>query len=286
MARKKIKKHLPAGEVGYGFGFNGVNQYVSVPDNAAWGFGTNAFSIDLWANFSANSGTYALLANDEGGGSTSKWIFWLNGTTLQLHVNSPTNGAFYIGSASFTPTLCQWYHLALIRNGDSFLFYNDGILVSSNTSPVIIPTPNAPLTIGQAEGAFNLSGLLDDVRIYDRALNYSEIQAIYRAGTNGMCAASPLMFSGPPCCNESNGVVLNACLRSSQSYRIQANTNLGSTNWVVPHKLHRRQRPGVLLHKPCGNQSSATVLSDCIPVKRAEEFRWMVDVHGELIIRV
>jgi hypothetical protein len=221
------------GEVGYAFSFNGVNQYISVPENTAWGFGTNAFTVEFWADFSASGGTCALIANDQGGGNTSKWIFWLNGSTLQLHVNSPTNGAVYIGSANFNPTLGQWYHLALIREGSAFLFYNDGILVSSNASTVVIPTPNAPLTIGQAEGGFNFSGSLDDIRIYNRALNFSEIQAIYRAGADGMCAVLPLMFSGAPCCSTNNGVVLNASLRSGQSYRLQSNTNLASTNWIV-----------------------------------------------------
>ncbi|MGA2751145.1 MAG: C10 family peptidase [Verrucomicrobiota bacterium] len=220
------------GEVGGAFSFNGVNQYVSVPNSPAWGFGTNAFSIDLWANFSATGGSPAFLANDEGGGCTYKWIFWLNGSTLQLHVNTPTCDASYIGSASFTPTLGQWYHIALTRDGSTFLFYIDGLLVSSDTNSVVIPSPDAPLTIGQAEGGFNFCGLLDDIRIYNRALAFSEIEAIYRAGTNGMCAPAPLMFSGPPACGKTKDVVLNAALRSGQSYTLQATTNLASTNWI------------------------------------------------------
>jgi uncharacterized repeat protein (TIGR03803 family) len=221
------------GEVVSAFSLNGVNQYISVPDNPAWGFGTNAFSIDLWANYSALGGSPAFLANDEGGGSTYKWIFWLNGSTLQLHVNTPSGGATYIGSASFSPTLGQWYHIALTRNATNFLFYINGSLVSSNASAVVIPTPNAPLTIGQAEGSFNFSGLLDEIQIYNRALSPAEIQAIYQAGTNGMCPPTPLMFTGVPNYSKANGVVLNASLRSGQSYRIQSNTNLASTNWIV-----------------------------------------------------
>jgi hypothetical protein len=221
------------GEAGYAFSLNGLNQYVSVPNNTMWGFGTNAFSIDLWANFSAVGGTSAFLASDEGGGSTHKWILWLNGSTLQLLVQTPPGGATYIGSASLSPAFGQWYHIALIRSGSSFQFYNDGILVSSNSSTVVIPTPNAPLTIGQAEGEFHFSGLLDDIRIYNRALSFSEIQAIYRAGTNGMCAPTSVMFTCPPSCSKTSGVILSASLRSGQSYHVQANTNLGSTNWIV-----------------------------------------------------
>jgi Concanavalin A-like lectin/glucanases superfamily/Immunoglobulin domain len=220
------------GEVGYAFSLNGVNQYISTPNNPVWGFGTNAFSIDLWANYSAVSGSPAFLAADEGGGSTHKWIFWLNGSTLQLHVGVVTN-AYYIGSANFSPNVGQWYHIALTRNGNTFLFYTNGNLASSNTATVVIPTPNAPLTIGQAEGGFDFSGLLDDVRIYNRTLSPAEVQAIYQSGSNGVCAVTPLMFSSPLVYSKSNGVVLAASLRSSQNYRIQANTNLASTNWIT-----------------------------------------------------
>jgi hypothetical protein len=109
----------------------------------------------------------------------------------------------------------------------------DGILVSSDTSTVVVPAPNAQLTIGQAENGFYFSGWLDDIRIYNRALAFSEIEAIYRAGTNGMCAIAPLLLCGEPTYNRTDGVILNATLRSGQSYTLQANTNLGTTNWVV-----------------------------------------------------
>jgi len=221
------------GEAGYAFSLNGVNQCVSVPGSPAWGFGTNAFTIDLWANFSASGGTSAFLSVDEGGGSQYKWIFWLNGSTLQLLLDTPAGNTTYIGSGNFTPTLGQWYHIALIRDGITFLFYVDGMLVSSSTSTAVIPSPNAPLTIGQAENWFYFDGLLDDIRIYNRALAFSEIEAIYRAGTNGMCAIAPLTLCGSPSYSKTNGVILNAALRSGQSYTIEANTNLATTNWVL-----------------------------------------------------
>lgn len=40
-------------------------------------------------------------------------------------------------------------------------------------------TVAAPLTLGWAEGTNTLDGALDDVRIYNRVLSASEIQALY-----------------------------------------------------------------------------------------------------------
>jgi len=40
-----------AGEVGQSFDLDGVNDYVEVPDNDAWAFGDNEFTIEFWANW-------------------------------------------------------------------------------------------------------------------------------------------------------------------------------------------------------------------------------------------
>jgi hypothetical protein len=241
------------GEVGEAFRLNGVNQFISVPASPSWGFGTNSFTLELWANFSSISGPQTMLANDEGGGNTHKWIFWLNGSTLQLFGGDETN-SFTIISEAFSPLLGEWYHIALTRSEDVFLFYIDGSLYSGFIYPFVIPSPKAALTIGNAEGGFNFTGLLDDVRIYDRELSAAEVQAIYQAGTNGMCPPTPLVFAAPPAYTKGNGVVLNASLRSGQSYSLQANTNLASTNWIILTNFTAGTAPVIsLTNKPPSN---------------------------------
>ena len=199
------------GEVGYAFTFNGINQFVFVPGSPSWSFGTNEFTMEAWANFASNTNAQAILANDEGGGNTRKWIFEYNGSAIQLLVGVVTNGGYYISSTEFIPNLNQWYHIALTRSGSLFTFYINGNEYSSSTSPVVLPAPNAPLTIGNAEGGFPVDGLLneggfpfngmlDDVRIYSRSISALEIQSIYSAGTNGMCAPSsvPSLLGSQP----------------------------------------------------------------------------------------
>jgi hypothetical protein len=55
----------------------------------------------------------------------------------------------------------------------------------TDTTP--IPQPSVPLTIGQAEGLGSFNGLLDDVQIFARALTAAEMQAIFNAGSAGVC---------------------------------------------------------------------------------------------------
>src|SRR5438067_1835834 len=49
------------GQASQAFAFNGANGYVQVPDSPLWAFGTNDFSIELWANFANASGSRMLV---------------------------------------------------------------------------------------------------------------------------------------------------------------------------------------------------------------------------------
>jgi hypothetical protein len=71
-----------AGQFGQqAFNLNGTNEYVSVPASPAWDFGSNPFTIVLWANFNAISGRTFIeggnlfIGDDNGAGNQNKWFF-------------------------------------------------------------------------------------------------------------------------------------------------------------------------------------------------------------------
>ena len=182
-----------SGEVGQAFGFDGSTGYVQVPDSDLWAFGTNSFTVELWANFNAvppgslndpQGGSF--IGNDEGTGPMNKWMFALGGGLLHLSVYNPSGGQVWLVQAPFTPSPHQWYHLAVVRNGNVFTMFLNGVAVGSETNGIAVPNANAPLTIGHSE-AFYFNGELDEVSIYSRALSASEIAAIYNAGSAGKC---------------------------------------------------------------------------------------------------
>jgi hypothetical protein len=179
-----------AGKVGQAFMLNGYSAYVQVPAGPHWSFGSNSFTIQLWAKFAGASGGQTLVACDEGGGDLNKWILWFNHGGIGLHGNNVNLGGFDIGYSSFVPTLHHWYHLAVTRRSTQFVFFINGTAVSINPDRHAMPSPNAPLTIGAAEGGNFFNGSIDEVRIYDRALSPSEIAAIYASENKGTRLAS------------------------------------------------------------------------------------------------
>ena len=97
-----------------------------------------------------------------------------------------------------------WSHLALTYDGANLRLYVNGVLKKSQ----VVETPSSaspgPLTIGcGALGAQHFKGRIDEVRIYNRALNLGEVQAD-QATPIQTPAANPIAAYG---LNEGEGTV-------------------------------------------------------------------------------
>jgi hypothetical protein len=176
------------GEVGQAFSFDGSGDTVTVPDDPAWTLG-NDFTIDTWVNFAGFTGhSQALVAQDEGSGTTNKWMFWY-GEAGDLGFVFGTQGlGFHPVSASWTPNLSDWYHVAVTRSGSNFTLYINGAVVDTGTETTSIPDAAAPLSLGWGETDWFLNGLLDEPELYQRALTTAEIKAIYDQGAATRCS--------------------------------------------------------------------------------------------------
>jgi hypothetical protein len=78
-------------------------------------------------------------------------------------------------------SLNTWYHIAVTLDGQKLRFYIDGSLVNeANLSYTQIYTWNGTMYIG-GDGRLGryLTGYLDEIRVYNRALSGAEIQALY-----------------------------------------------------------------------------------------------------------
>jgi hypothetical protein len=174
------------------FLFNGVNQYMSAPASTDFAFGTESFTIGLWANFSAiktgpiTSAPNVFIGDDEGAGTLNKWIFFYDGNGhLVFHINGPSTGAIFLSSPdTFNPTVGDWNYYSVTDIGGTYTFYVDGNSLGSVTNTASIPFPNAPLTIGEAENLGYFDGLMQDIKIS----SVPEPSALFMAVTGGLIA--------------------------------------------------------------------------------------------------
>ena len=155
------------------------NDYISVADSADFTLGSNPFTIAAWSRISTFStdGGYYFMGHDEGPGNTDKWIFFQGNSGIRF-ITSPT-GWVSLGSYNFQAG--DWHHLAVSRDGNLLSAFVDGVKIGDSVFSATIPNPSASFLIGDAESQHsgrNYRGSIDDVRIYDRALSFTEIQAL------------------------------------------------------------------------------------------------------------
>lgn len=171
---------------------------IVVPDDPVWTLGDKPFTYEAWVNFESLEQRTPIIGHDEGAGERNKWILWYDavghrspfGPALRFHVNSPVVPPLDPIVYPWEPEPHRWYHVAITRDGNTYALYIDGVRVITEVDSHTIPDPEAPLTIGEAEG-FSFHGLIDEVGFYGRALSAKEIEDIFLAGSAGKCKTGP-----------------------------------------------------------------------------------------------
>ena len=154
--------------------------YISVPDNETLHIST--FTLSAWVYTDENSYGRGYLI-DKGRD--------INNGTYGLGVGNvrATNeyGATNDAGSWVDPQYGVWHMITGTVEGDQIKFYVDGVLIDERTlTHPFVYSNSDPLTLGMhyyggvpSYWAYPLLGVLDDVRIYNRALSASEIAALY-----------------------------------------------------------------------------------------------------------
>lgn len=145
--------------------FDGTGDYFNIADNAALDFGTGDFTIDLW--FYAESVADAVFAAGFSSGSpVSGWAasVYAGSASFTIAVSDT-----YVGvSNSATISANTWYHYAIVRSGNSFTLYINGVGGTAVTNTSSINTQAAGLNIGRSTYTLNLrqfKGYISNLRI-------------------------------------------------------------------------------------------------------------------------
>ena len=88
------------------------------------------------------------------------------------------------------PIFTEWGHLACVYNGEAIVLYKDGEEVARTDAKDKLQQNNLPVTIGSRLASDqSFMGIIDDVKLYNRALSQLEIQSIV-TGKNMMAVDS------------------------------------------------------------------------------------------------
>jgi len=163
---------LTSGHIDNAYMFDGSEDEILVPDRAA--LHTESGTVAVWVYLTA-TGTM-IVGKPFGSEKENSWLLYAqpNGSVLSEN----TAGRFFTDPEMID--LVEWTHLAMTWSPDRSALYIDGALAIEEGTGTAFDSNPVVLGADHDYGGqiLPLHGLLDDVRIYDRALNEAEIAAL------------------------------------------------------------------------------------------------------------
>ena len=171
-------KWAPQGGVSGGaLEFTGAGDHIVIPEESRFDF-TDRMTVTAWIRVTAFEKNWQAIVTK---GDTSWRVARdRDRDCVQFAFNSVPREQLLKGALRVEDG--QWHHVAGVYDGARMYLYVDGALDVSAPATTTIPQNDHPVVIGenaQAKGRF-WKGLIDEVRVYDRALSASEIQQLSR----------------------------------------------------------------------------------------------------------
>ena len=139
--------------------FDGTGDYLTIPTNPGFVFGTGDFTIEAW--FYIVSGAVGAIFDTRSGATGVTPLLFFSSSTLRYYVN----GVDLITSGT-TLSTATWYHVALVRNSGSSKMYLNGVQTGSTVVDVNNFTLTNTINIGRGNDNNNvLNGYIDDLRV-------------------------------------------------------------------------------------------------------------------------
>ncbi len=170
-----------AGILGTALEFDGVDDYVAIPDSPSLRL-REAFTLHVWVKpISASSNRWQTILEK---GSDSYGLYLTNSLTFEVY----NGGLSPVSIQTPTITLGNWYHLVATYDkydGLRKLYLNAVLVANSTHSTNISNSVGRPLGINKhpINGDSFFNGTIDDVMIFNRALSAFEIKDLYENGT-------------------------------------------------------------------------------------------------------
>jgi serine/threonine protein kinase/uncharacterized protein YjbI with pentapeptide repeats len=161
------------GRFGYAGFFNGVDALIEIPDQPSFHF-TNQMTVSAWVKPLRVSGMQTIV---------SKW-YAMDSYMLLIDNSNFVFGVGFPGqkwektkvSAPATPGV--WTHVAGVYNGQMLLLYINGQLVASTAVSGALQDSDRPIVIGNHPSWNALYGFIDEVRLYNVALDAKQVSEL------------------------------------------------------------------------------------------------------------
>lgn len=235
------------GKNGRAASFDGVNDYITIPNSASTNISGSALTLSMWINpqpiasgdsvvigkfwNATMSSPYYQYGLELGGGSRTDFIVG-------------TAAGQLVASGGTTLPYNQWSHLAVTFDGSQVRTYVNGTLVNTQALSATITARGNPIRIGaDASTAQFYKGMLDDLRIYNRVLTQAEIQTDTTTPVGGPVVGSPQVSISFPASGAQVAGIINVTANATDDTGIANvqfyvdNVAIGSPDTAAPYTL-------------------------------------------------
>ena len=176
------------------YSFNGIDSYIKVADGSLFNFPNNDLSLSFWLKPDATQKDFAgildkdHMATQKGwgiqksnaGGCNYYFGYRINDSGSDLGWTDNFGNVYKLSCSSDA-----WNHIVITKEVSSIKCYLNGSLQATEptTYSNIFGNGNAPLYIGYSGGDRYFKGLIDQLRIYTRALADSEVNYLKNLST-------------------------------------------------------------------------------------------------------
>lgn len=166
---------VPNGRYGQALEFDGVNDWVSVKDNASLDL-SNAMTLEAWVYpLSQTNGNGAVIVKMASGGEVYALY---SEEDADLPVSYINDGEYHGVAGSNRLPVKKWSHLVATYDGSYQRLFVNGVQVAKSAQKTVIQQSKGKLRIGGNNlGREYFHGYLDEVRIYNRALTINEVKS-------------------------------------------------------------------------------------------------------------
>ncbi len=183
-----------SGKFGGALSFDGTNDLVTVPPSSELDF-TSGATLEAWVHPAQALNGWATIIHH----GVDDYFLHASNDSAAMHPAygiSASGGVFWISAPASIP-VGAWTHLAATYDGTSLRLYMNGVQVGNGTaSGGIAATSNAVRIGGNVPYGEYFSGLIDEVRLYDRPLTPAEIVVDRDAPVTAASVGPPAVPSG------------------------------------------------------------------------------------------
>lgn len=183
------------GKLGQGLRFDGVDDRISYGNVSALK-PSFPFTISAWVKgtggtaFSNGKGEYFCSPATPYSDNYSGITFYMNGGVAGGNGSGQSASHRFERAAAVSAADGQWHHIvAVLQAGNNINLYKDGVLNNGSYDDGLATTigyDTRPVLIGAQYGCsyiYPANGVVDDVRLYNRALSAEEIKNLYVKGS-------------------------------------------------------------------------------------------------------